>query len=60
VHGVRVNIVAPGPADTEPGLPGAAVPGVRHLRLADHDRVSRLDPLHRRVVVTGDEIGVAV
>ena len=60
-HGMRVNIAVPGPSrHRERGLPGAAVPELRHLRLADHDRAGRLDPLRRRVVVIGDEIGVAV
>lgn len=58
-HGVRVNIVARGGPTPRVGLRGTPVPDVRHQRLANHDRVGRLDPLHRRVVV-GDEIGVAV
>jgi hypothetical protein len=53
-HGMRVNIAVPGAGrHRERGLPGAAVPEVRHLRLAGDDRVGRLDPLHRRVVVIG-------
>ena len=42
------------------GLPDAAVPELRHLRLADHDRVGRLDPVDHHVVLLRDEIGLGV
>lgn len=41
-------------------LPGAAVAELRYLRLADHDRASRLDPLDHLVILIGDEVGVGV
>jgi NAD(P)-dependent dehydrogenase (short-subunit alcohol dehydrogenase family) len=60
VHGVRVNIVAPGPADTEPGLPGAAVPESGTCVLPITIASAALTRSTPRVVVIGDEIGVAV